>query len=94
VPLWTVDPANHLLRDREANEAYLAARPGEAYVLYFTNGGAVELDLNKQTGVFQVRWVEIGTGEWGKADLLKAGDWAGVTAPGKGHWVAVLLPED
>ena len=42
VKLWDVEPANELLNDREANQAYLAARPGLAYVLYFADGGAVD----------------------------------------------------
>ena len=33
-------PANELLSDRAENEAYLAARPGQAYALYFTDGGS------------------------------------------------------
>jgi hypothetical protein len=90
VPLWTVDPANEFMRDRGENEAYLAARPGEAYLLYFTDGGSVEVDLNKHKGVFQLRWVEIGTGRWDKKDRVKAGRWARISAPSKGHWVAVL----
>ena len=35
IPLWSVQPANELLSDREANEAYLAADPGRAYAVYF-----------------------------------------------------------
>ncbi len=47
IKLWDVEPANELLSDRAENEAYLAAQPGVAYALYFTNGGAVGLDLTK-----------------------------------------------
>jgi len=94
VPLWTVDPANDLLRDREENEAYLAARRGEAYVLYFTDGGSVELNLSGQSGALQLRWVEIGSGGWGKTDRVKAGGWVRILAPAKGHWVAGLVPVD
>jgi hypothetical protein len=91
VPLWTVEAANELLRDREENEAYLAARPGESYVIYFTDGGSVELDLSGTTGVFRLRWVEIGTGNWGGEGSVQSGAWSRVTAPARGHWAAVLV---
>jgi hypothetical protein len=50
VKLWEVDPANELLTDRKDNEAYLAAKPGEAYAIYFPSGGSVKLDLRNQPG--------------------------------------------
>ena len=50
IKLWEVEPANHLLSDRADNEAYLAAQPGQAYALYFTDGGSVGLDLQERAG--------------------------------------------
>ncbi len=41
---WEVQPANALLSDRADNEAYLAACPGQAYALYFADGGSVGLN--------------------------------------------------
>ena len=47
-------------------EAYLAAKPGEKYVLYFTQGGTVDLDLDAYEGFnFDLDWINIDTGEWG-----------------------------
>ncbi len=91
IKLWQVEPANQLLSDRENNEAYLAARPGEAYALYFTDGGAVGLDLKTVVGTFEVRWLDIATGEWGKREQIKGGGIITLNAPGKGHWVAAML---
>ena len=45
IKFWDVTPHLELLSDRESDEAYLAARPGESYALYFTDGGSVTLDL-------------------------------------------------
>ncbi|NQV35865.1 MAG: hypothetical protein HQ515_24450, partial [Phycisphaeraceae bacterium] len=36
IKLWEVTPQMNLLSNRSDNEAYLAAKPGEIYVLYFT----------------------------------------------------------
>lgn len=91
VKLWDVEPANQLLDDRAENEAYLAAAPPDAYVLYFTNGGSVKLDLSGVKGSLEARWIEIGAGQWGKRETVKGGRPTTITAPGKGHWVVALL---
>jgi len=91
IKLWEVEPAMHLLSDRADNEAYLAAQPGRAYALYFTQGGSVGLDLKDAPGGYDVRWIDIGTGEWGKRETLQGGGVLTVTAPAEGHWVAVLV---
>jgi hypothetical protein len=92
--LWEVEAANHLLSERDANEAYLAANPGRAYALYFTDGGAVGLDLKNATGRFEVRWIDIASGDWGKRDVLNGGGVVMVSAPGKGHWIAAIRKVD
>lgn len=91
VKLWDLQPANHLLSDRAPNEAYLAARPGFAYAIYFTDGGAVGLDLKDTADRFDLRWINIATGEWGNRESLDGGSVVTVNAPAKGHWVAVFL---
>ena len=91
IKLWDVEPANHLLSDRENNEAYLAAKPGQAYALYFIDGGTVGLDLKDAPGRFEVHWVEIGTGEWGKRESLAGGAVVKLSAPAKGHWAAAIV---
>lgn len=88
---WEVKPANELLRGRGENEAYLAAEPGSAYALYFTNGGEVELDLREQQGRFELRWINIQNGEWGKSEVVQDGEWRKIAAPGAGHWAGVIM---
>lgn len=90
VKYWDINPANNLLSSRENNEAYLAAKPGEAYVLYFTNGGSVGLDLKKQKGFFTLRWIDLKTGDWQGKSTLAGGKIARIDAPGKGHWVGLV----
>ena len=41
------DSDSALLSDRAANEAYLSRVPGRQYALYFTDGGSVGLDFNR-----------------------------------------------
>ena len=62
IKFWDITPQMGLLSDRESNEAYLAAKPGESYALYFTNGGSVGLDLSGATGSFDVTWISVSMG--------------------------------
>jgi len=94
IKLWDVQPANQLLSDRAENEAYLAARPGAAYAIYFTDGGSVGLNLKDAPGRFDVRWIDIATGEWGKRETVEGGTVATLTAPGGGHWAAAIVKAD
>ena len=90
VKLWDVEPRNDLLEDRSENEAYLAARPGEAYALYFTDGGSVDLDMTDIEGEFQLSWIDIGTGDWADKQRLQSGRVLTVAAPAAGGWVAAI----
>jgi arylsulfatase A-like enzyme len=92
VKLWELEPANERLSDRVPNEAYLAACPGRAYALYLTDGGTVGLDLAGAKGPFEVRWIDIGAGQWGQQETLEGGTVVTVAAPGQGHWLAVIKP--
>ena len=91
IELWDVEPRNDLLHERSRNEAYLAARPGEAYALYFTDGGSVGLDLKEADGPFLLKWIEVATGQWSDQATLKSGRVATVNAPGRGGWVAAIV---
>jgi len=91
IPLWVVEPADHLLSDRQHNEAHLAARLGAAYALYFTGGGQGGLDLTGQDGTFQLRWIDVATGEWGESTKIAGGRTVAIAAPSPGGWVAALV---
>ena len=91
VNFWELTPSLQLLRSRDANEAYLTAKPGAAYALYFPNGGEVELDLLRHAGRYEARWIDIATGEWGRRHTVVGGDRVLLTAPAAGHWAAAVL---
>lgn len=95
IKFWEVQPAIELLSDRDFDEAYLAANPGKAYILYFTQqgGGAVQLDLKAYPNQpFNLHWVNIDTGEWGPEGTIKGGTAFEIKRPdGTAHWVAAIL---
>ena len=91
VKFWDVEPRMDLLSDCEADEAYLSARPGEQYVLYFTEGGSVGLNLKEHRGKFQLRWINIRTGDWGGRTTVTGGRVVPINAPDKTPWVATIV---
>ena len=92
VKLWDLKPANERLQDRQDNEAYLAARPGKAYALYFTRGGSVQLDLRQHPGQLTAHWINIETGEWDRKSVVEGGRFVTLAPPLPGHSAAALIP--
>ncbi len=94
VKFWDVKPRLDLLTERESDEAYVGADPGKAYILYFTQngGGLVGLKLDRYPdSTFELRWINIATGEWGTAKTLRGGSTVSIKRPDKkSHWVAVI----
>ncbi len=90
---WDIQPRQDLLHDRAPDEAYLACRPGDAYVLYFTSGGSVGLDLTAHRQEFALRWINIGNGQWGPKRKASGGRVLRLAAPSKSPWAAVLVAE-
>ncbi len=91
---WDVEPAGGLLSDVAENEAYLAARPGQAYALYFCDGGEVGLDLKDASGTFEIRWIDIDAGKWSKRETIRGGRIVTIQAPADGHSVAAILKSE
>ena len=105
IKLWDVEPHMELLSERQPNEAFLAAKPGEQYALYFTNGGSVGLDLRGHPGVYELTWISITegrtvqdivrpipdpAGKYKENEPLEGGAMATVAAPYQNGWVAVI----
>ena len=79
-----------LLRDRADNEAYLSRVPDRQYALYFTDGGAVGLDLAGAQGSFRLQWLDIVASTWRADTQLDGGAVVQLAAPREGPWVALL----
>ena len=101
IKFWDITPQMGLLSNRESNEAYLAAKRGELYALYFTDGGSVGLDLSGAEGSFDVTWISVSMGvstrtsaAGGYRLMKKTIEGAGgvtMSAPYKGGWVAAIV---
>jgi hypothetical protein len=91
IKFWDVVPRMDLLQNRAPNAAYLAAREGEAYVLYFTSGGSVTLDLTKAEGSFKLTWIGITQAKVLREERVEGGQPLPLQAPYKGGWVAAIV---
>ena len=91
-PLVNTEPRKDLLEDREPNEAYCLAQPGEAYAVYFPNGGQVALDVSAAQGrPLDVRWLDISHSEWREPRNIDAAETLELTAPSEDHWAVLVL---
>jgi len=88
--IFTCQPRNDLLTDRAPNEAYCLAEPGSQYAVYFPDGGAVTLDVRTASALLELRWLDIGRGEWQQPQVLGERATLKLKTPGKGHWVALV----
>ncbi len=85
-------PSNHLLMERDPNEAYCLASRGNQFALYFTNGGEVLLDVPDVQDEFEIRWLNISKSEWLNTSRIKVDGQMKITAPATGQWAALILP--
>ncbi len=91
--MWELAPRMDLLSNRAYNAAYLAAKPGEKYFLYFPYGEAVDLSLEGHPGHCALKWVDVNTGGWGPAERLEGGGTVTLTPPDSGGWIAAIVRE-
>jgi hypothetical protein len=95
VKFWDVEPRLDLVTDREPDEAYLAANPGKAYILYLTKngGGAVGLNLERHPNItFELHWINVSTGVPGPSRVVSGGKIVPVKRPdASAHWVGAIV---
>ena len=91
VNFWEIQPRMELLSNREDDEAYVAAEPRKKYVLFFTDGGSVGLNLKGGRDRFQLRWIDVRTGNWADKKTITGGKVVTINAPDKGPWVAAIV---
>lgn len=90
---WETLPRQDILTNRASDEAYLRAKAGEVYGLYFVDTGSVGLKLGGVSGTFRLRWIDIDKGGYtGAEQTLTAGSTVAITTPGSttGGWAAVI----
>lgn len=92
VDLFSMEPRNDLLSDREDNEAYCLAETGQQYAVFFTGDGdgSVRIELAAVQQSLELRWLDVATSRWTQRSTLRQRGEYLLKTPGNGHWVAVL----
>jgi hypothetical protein len=88
--IFACKPSNHLLSEREDNEAYAFSEVGRQYAIYFPDEGAVKLNLSGETGNFSLRWLHIMVSEWQQVEFITGGKFIDLSPPGEGPWVVLI----
>jgi len=95
--VFTCEPNNDLLSNREDNEAYVFANPGKEYAVYLPKGGSVDLDLNvnkqKDAKTVNLRWLNIRKGEWKKEQEIPFSSSITLSPPTESHWAVLVKIE-
>ncbi|MCA9158141.1 MAG: hypothetical protein KDA72_07435, partial [Planctomycetales bacterium] len=103
IKFWDIAPHMELLSGREPNEAYVAAKLGKSYAVYFTNAGSVGLDLTQAPGKYSITWLGVSMGREVESSekrgfrlmdkTLEGGSIVRLDAPYKGGWVAAIVKQ-
>jgi hypothetical protein len=91
VKMWDIVPRMDLLDNVEENLAYISAKEGEKYVVYFTKAGKVNLNLAGHNHAFTLRWINIDTAEWAKTEEIKGGQMVDLNSIEEKGSLAVLI---
>ena len=91
--MWDIEPRMDLLRSAEGNTAYLAAREGEEYVIYFPKNGTIELDLTHHAHKFSIRWINPENALWGNSHEIEGGTFTEFRAVNENGSIAVITRE-
>jgi hypothetical protein len=93
IDLTRCQPHLGLVAERSRNEAYCTAAPGEAYAVFFPDGGNVVLDTTAARGrPLSVRWLDIRHSRWVAGAVTEPGaDGLRLVTPAEeGYWVALV----
>ena len=90
---WETEVKMDILDQRRENEAYIRAKEGKAYGVFFPNGGSVRLNMLKHSGDYVLRWINIQTGEYNrrKPEKMTGGVKRILSCPGPGPWAATIV---
>ncbi|ELZ20644.1 hypothetical protein C475_20313 [Halosimplex carlsbadense 2-9-1] len=91
VALPALTPRIDLLADPAPGEAYCAADPGEAYVVYFPDGG--EATLAVEPGPYRLRTLDAESAAWTDEEMVGGETDLSLTPPERPNQVVVLTAE-
>lgn len=86
---FDAQPQNDLLLQREENEAYCRAVPGEDYLVYFPAQGEVLLDVSGRPIDYKLERLELYSGSWTEAEIESVDTHVLLKSPGQ-HYLFLI----
>ncbi len=84
-------PANHILENRDLDEAFCRAIEGKEYILYFPDGGKINMKLPDSIAEISIEWLQIHEAKWTEKAILPTNNMKiQVETPDQGSWLAYL----
>jgi hypothetical protein len=83
------DAKHELLSNRSDNEAYLTYIGGEAYAVYFPNGGDVGLSISP-AAEYALKWLDIAASRWSTDSPVRGDTNVRLKTPASGQWLALI----
>ena len=93
-PQLTEELKKLLKEQSQGSGVYTLCNPGREYVVYFTAGGSISLDLLEAVGTLKVRWYNPRTGEWKEDNAVMGGGYETFTAPDAQDWVLHIVRKE
>ena len=92
--IFTCEPRNDLLNEREGNEAYCTAHAGREYAVFFPNGGEVTLDLGAVDGAVTLRWLHVLNSQWQAPVRARGPGTLTLACPTTDYWVVLIQKQE
>ena len=79
-----------LLQERETDEAYFTSNADKNVVIYFPDGGQVDVDLSDFAGSYTLKWLNLEGANWYGRKEVKGEGILKLVTPFAGEWIALL----
>ena len=83
-------PLDHVIIDKEPNEAFCRGIEGKEYLVYFPDNGQIEMIVTLPGKKGRIRWLSVDEGEWHSEEEIELDNEIMIATPAQGNWFALI----
>ena len=83
-------PLDHVIIDKEPNEAFCRGIEGKEYLVYFPDNGQIEMNVTLPGKKGRIRWLSVDEGEWHSEEEIELDNEIMIASPAQGNWFALI----